>query len=655
MPAGAADILDTFTLNRTTGTAILGSDLTINSFTQLLTGAFGINSYSLTLNGTIDNNLSNTGTFSGDASYTGTSKLTVTGSGDFLGKLNFTSGAQTLQDFTLNRSGIGLATLGSNVNIGGTVLNTNSGTAALSAGALVLNGNTLGLNGFLSGAGTITGSAASSIVIGGNLNPSLGIINFTGGSGLLNSLTINRWDGIQVNNAATLGSDLVTNKLVLDYGVLSTGYNLLTIPSYAGAITANNIPWNTGTTSAPGTTTSFANSYIATCDSAGIPINVANPTTPLPGIYGFQINNIGTGSGDVYFPVGSSFIPAATGAAPTPNRVMLNSTGTPTNYNVVVNYGDIINTPMGRVNRVWYINATDTTAASRNVTMRLFYVDRPQGSNFPVDQNEIEGAPSIAFDYNNSMLVERDYASTDPNFIAFASGADVQHFPLGSYNMQEVYAQYSVGISPNVVGSKNGINLFNRFSISNPGGIILPLTVVNFTAYLKDENVLTGWTSLSEKNIQHYEIQRSTNGTDFITIGSKAALDNGLPSINYSFIDQNPLTGNNFYRIKIIADNGHVNYTSVQLVIVSNIAAGISIFPDPVTNNQFSLQMNNMPPGKYEMQIHNTLGQIILSKEINITGTSFSHQILLPAALAKGEYFIKIWNNELFTKKIIVE
>ena len=522
------------------------------------------------------------------------------------------------------------------------------GTAAMTNGALVLNSNTLSLSGTVTGTGTFTGDNSAALNILGSSSTSLGTLYFTSGGQFLNQLTVNRWNGTTAANAATLGTSLTTNNLTLTYGVFSTGANLLVLTA-AGGLIAPNIPWTSGSTT-------FGNSYVATCDATGTPISVANNTTPLTSAYGFQINNIGMGgtTGEVYFPVGSSFLPAGTSVTvPTPNRMSITNQGPADNFNVVVNNGDIDQTPNARVSRIWYVNSANSTATSApdKVSMKLFFVDRsPTG--WPTAENEVENTPA-PFDFTNIALVERDYSGTDPNFIAIASGSDIMSFPNGTYNNQEVYAQYSIGVSPDYSGATKGLFQFNRFSITSPSDIILPVKVINFRAYQQGSGVQTSWTCLNEANMDHYEVQRSADATDFLKLGSVLALNNGKPSNNYSFYDSHPLQGDNYYRIKIIGKDGNISYTNVEVVFIGGGLSSINIFPNPVTQHIFTLHMNNIVAGKYSLLIYNTLGQLLLNQEIDHAGGSASQTIYLPAGTARGEYHVRLLGINLRVDKML--
>jgi hypothetical protein len=94
-------------------------------------------------------------------------------------------------------------------------------------GQIVINTNTLTLNGTVTGTGTITGSTTSDLVVGGTSGGSLGTLNFTAGAQLLNDFTMQRTgSGAEV----TLGTPvLYNNVLTLNGGLIqTTSTNLLT-------------------------------------------------------------------------------------------------------------------------------------------------------------------------------------------------------------------------------------------------------------------------------------------------------------------------------------------------------------------------------------------------------------------------------------------
>ena len=178
---------------------------------NLAAGNIVIGTQTLTINGTV----TGVGGIVGGAS----SKMVIGGTGNF-GTLNF-SGSNQLLDLTINRTSSGMVTLGDNLEILGTLTQTE--------GELDLNGNTLTIGGnFARTFGAIGVDAASSIIINGSGTLPSGSAGITGAS--LGTLTMNR-------SSTTLDASAsveITN-LNLTSGTLNNGAGLAIAPG--GTIT----------------------------------------------------------------------------------------------------------------------------------------------------------------------------------------------------------------------------------------------------------------------------------------------------------------------------------------------------------------------------------------------------------------------------------
>jgi len=189
---------------------------------------------------------------------------------------------------------------------------------------------------------------------------------------------------------------------------------------------------------------------------------------------------------------------------------------------VIVNDGDIgyTNGSGGalRVNRIWYVNAS---AGSAQATMQLFFTKR-DWTGWGSSENEVE----MGFNYAQPALVQKDYTGSPSGFMNLSAGTDINNF-IGAPYESEIYGLYSVNISNNL---RNGITEFTRFSVVNPGDIILPVTIINFQAYQKGSGVEIDWSGLDERNFDHYEVQRSADGTNFTPLANvKASITEPLP------------------------------------------------------------------------------------------------------------------------------
>ncbi|MFM9910749.1 MAG: T9SS type A sorting domain-containing protein, partial [Chitinophagaceae bacterium] len=110
-----------------------------------------------------------------------------------------------------------------------------------------------------------------------------------------------------------------------------------------------------------------------------------------------------------------------------------------------------------------------------------------------------------------------------------------------------------------------------------------------FTVEKKNQAALLNWQTAAEQNNDRFEIERSSNGIQFITIGIVKSVSS-LFGAGYSFEDTRPLVGINYYRLKQVDMDGKFIYSRVvQLNFVIN--SNIKFFPNPAKNTLYI----NMP------------------------------------------------------------
>jgi hypothetical protein len=147
-----------------------------------------------------------------------------------------------------------------------------------------------------------------------------------------------------------------------------------------------------------------------------------------------------------------------------------------------------------------------------------------------------------------------------------------------------------------------------------------PLAISTFAmnASERDGNVLIEWTVEDEKEVKNYEVEYSADGIHFSKIGIVSASYGH--NKNYNFTHFQPATGNAFYRIKISKINGESAYQKVLKVIIPSNVSAIHIYPNPVHGKVINLQFIKQPLGEYRFSLYNSLGQIVLNKEIIYKG-----------------------------------
>jgi hypothetical protein len=111
---------------------------------------------------------------------------------------------------------------------------------------------------------------------------------------------------------------------------------------------------------------------------------------------------------------------------------------------------------------------------------------------------------------------------------------------------------------------------------------VLAASIIDLKSYSVEGNVKIEWTALNELNISQYNIERSVDGKNFISIGNIKAQNNGQQKTEYTFTDFHGANGENFYRIMSISNDGEVKYTGIVKVNFVNAFSTIVLSPNPV-------------------------------------------------------------------------
>jgi hypothetical protein len=133
------------------------------------------------------------------------------------------------------------------------------------------------------------------------------------------------------------------------------------------------------------------------------------------------------------------------------------------------------------------------------------------------------------------------------------------------------------------IGSLDNIVTFSPFTVGSAEDV-LPVTFTSFTG-LKDGNaVRLNWETSSEQNSAYFDVERSTDGVNYSSIGKVNGAGNSATLRKYSFTDNNPATGRNFYRLRQVDLDAKFEYSKTISVNMAANAA-VSIYPNPVQSN----------------------------------------------------------------------
>jgi len=183
---------------------------------------------------------------------------------------------------------------------------------------------------------------------------------------------------------------------------------------------------------------------------------------------------------------------------------------------------------------------------------------------------------------------------------------------------------------------------------------LLPVSLEAFTAIEKNNTVELSWVIANGSNPDVFEVERSADGNTFSPVQQ---ITGSVNTTTYSYTDKHPVSGINYYRLKITDLTGVVTYSkivSVRLKVLSQQA--VNIYPTVVTNNYFSIAVNKTT-GKAEIIIADLSGRIVKRQSAGNITAGTPVKITTENIQAKGIYFVSVTTNDaqISTGKIIIQ
>ncbi|WP_304068220.1 T9SS type A sorting domain-containing protein [Pedobacter glucosidilyticus] len=177
----------------------------------------------------------------------------------------------------------------------------------------------------------------------------------------------------------------------------------------------------------------------------------------------------------------------------------------------------------------------------------------------------------------------------------------------------------------------------------------LPIQLSSFNAQAIDKTILLNWETLSETENASFEIERSVDGISFTKIGSKEGSGTTTALTKYRFVDENPLPGTNYYRLKQIDIDGKSEILAVKSAISNISFATLSVLQN---SNTVTAQILSPVKEKAKLSLFDIGGKVLAQQDIllenGLNRFDFSQN------LVSGVYFFKLTSasNQINTKFI---
>jgi GEVED domain/Secretion system C-terminal sorting domain/Pregnancy-associated plasma protein-A len=178
------------------------------------------------------------------------------------------------------------------------------------------------------------------------------------------------------------------------------------------------------------------------------------------------------------------------------------------------------------------------------------------------------------------------------------------------------------------------------YTLTVTGGV-LPLELLDFQVKAQQNSNILTWQTAQEVNVQGFDIEQSMDGKDFKKMGYVKAEGKKYEKNAYTFEDTPPQYGLNYYRLKMMDNDGSFTYSPIRSsVSIKNKTNLFSIVPNPaygITYINFTAEEDN----KITLVLTDITGKIISTTQKSIQ-TGFNQWEMNLTNQAAGLYFIKI-------------
>ena len=220
----------------------------------------------------------------------------------------------------------------------------------------------------------------------------------------------------------------------------------------------------------------------------------------------------------------------------------------------------------------------------------------------------------------------------------------------GVYNVTNIEYVINAGGSTAVNSSfENNYNVDFGFT----SNALLPVTKLNLSAALANNNVKLNWDTKDELNVVKYIIERSIDGVHFSATGTASSKGNG--SFGYTFNDNAAgITSSKiYYRIRVEEAGGKIRYSDIVYVNIK-LNGKLVVTPNPFISN-IHIQMTAGKKGIADLRIINASGQLMYSKKIEVNEGQNNLSADGLNNLSRGLYFLELQSGNTISRETVMK
>ncbi len=180
----------------------------------------------------------------------------------------------------------------------------------------------------------------------------------------------------------------------------------------------------------------------------------------------------------------------------------------------------------------------------------------------------------------------------------------------------------------------------------------LPIELVEFNTSERNCEAELNWSTLTETNFSHFEVQKSNDGVNYETLGIINGIGSSVSGASYEYTDRQ-IQPNNYYRLKMVDFGGYFEY-SEALTISASCANDVSVsnvYPNPVKGGNAKIRFTaSTYESDVQMVVTDVLSRVVSQRSVDVNeGVNILD--VESANLSMGTYYLYVqgedWRTEV--------
>ena len=182
--------------------------------------------------------------------------------------------------------------------------------------------------------------------------------------------------------------------------------------------------------------------------------------------------------------------------------------------------------------------------------------------------------------------------------------------------------------------------------LENSVGAPLPVNFISFAARPKQTSgnwqVDLNWSTASEQNSAHFIVERSKDGRSYNELGTVIAAGNSNSTVNYNFVDKDPIIGTAYYRLRQVDLDGKVNFSKIAIANINGQEIVLIAYPNPA-NDFLNLLVNSPVKQQVRYSVTDISGRIVKTGNYSLQKGDNNFALTLND-LSQGRYLLQLSN-----------